>query len=153
MNNPNRPDQPNQPNQKTRRDFLTLLIQGGLFMTFISMVLPAVAYLLPITRRGPTSGLEEVGKEEDFPLWGHKKVEVNGSPVLVIRTPKEIKAFSAICTHLGCVVGWDSAKKLIACPCHAGFFNLEGNVVSGPPPKPLPIYEVVASDGKVFVKF
>ena len=50
-----------------------------------------------------------------------------------IRTPQGFRAFSAICTHLGCIVGWDAARHQIACPCHAGFFDINGRPVAGPP--------------------
>ncbi|MBI4353509.1 MAG: Rieske 2Fe-2S domain-containing protein, partial [Candidatus Omnitrophica bacterium] len=59
--------------------------------------------------------------------------------------------FSAICTHLGCVVDWNGRKREIECPCHAGSFGLEGEVLAGPPPKPLPAYPVSVVDGKIFV--
>lgn len=43
----------------------------------------------------------------------------------------------ATCTHLGCVVQWSEADKRYACPCHSGYFTQEGEVIEGPPPKPL----------------
>lgn len=145
------------PIQKTgpnlsRRDFLDWVIRGGLAATLAGFLLPALAYLWPVTQRGPAGGLKEVGREDDFPVWGAKKVVLEGGALLVIRTPQGFKAFSAICTHLGCVVAWNDGKREIECPCHAGFFDIEGRVVSGPPPRPLPAYPVSVADGKVFVK-
>ena len=136
----------------SRRDFLDWLIRGGLFTTLAGMLLPALAYLWPVTRRGPAVGMVEVGGVDEIPVLGSKKVILGGSAVLVVRTAKEFKAFSAICTHLGCVVFWDSQKGQIACPCHAGSFDLDGRVVAGPPPRPLPTFPVNVIDGKVFVK-
>lgn len=43
----------------------------------------------------------------------------------------------ASCTHLGCVVQWDETTQHYDCPCHAGSFTRAGDVVAGPPPKPL----------------
>lgn len=43
----------------------------------------------------------------------------------------------ATCTHLGCVVQWQEADQHYACPCHSGYFSREGQVMGGPPPKPL----------------
>lgn len=136
----------------SRRDFLGWLIRGGLFTTLAGMAVPALSYLWPVTRQGPIGGMVEVGREDEIPVWASKKVVLGGSALLVVRTPKEFKAFSAICTHLGCIVFWESLRKEIACPCHAGFFDLEGRVVSGPPPKPLMTYPVSVIDGKVMVK-
>ena len=63
-----------------------------------------------------------------------------------------VKAFSAICTHLGCVVDWNKGKNVIQSPCHDGRFNaVTGAVVSGPPPRALPAYELSVKDGKIYV--
>lgn len=43
----------------------------------------------------------------------------------------------ATCTHLGCNVRWREEAGGFACPCHEGFFSQEGEVISGPPPRPL----------------
>ena len=136
----------------SRRDFIDWIIRGGLLTTFLGMLFPALAYLWPVTRRGPAVGMMEVGRADEIPVGGSKKVVLGGSALLVVRTEKEFKAFSAICTHLGCIVYWDSEKKGIVCPCHAGVFDLDGRVVSGPPPRPLPIHTVSVTDGKIFVK-
>jgi Rieske Fe-S protein len=50
---------------------------------------------------------------------------------------KALHALSATCTHLGCQVRWDAATKNFRCPCHGGVFDAQGDVVSGPPPRPL----------------
>ena len=136
----------------SRRDFVDLIIKGGLLATLAGMLLPALQYILPVVRGGPAGGAQEVGRVDDIPLWEAKKVILGGSAILLIRTPEEVRAFSASCTHLGCLVEWDKNKKEIICPCHAGLFDLQGKVVSGPPPQPLPSYEVKVVDGKIYVK-
>ena len=76
------------------------------------------------------------------------------SYALVIRKepdPNSFVAFSAVCTHLGCNVTWDAKRKQIICPCHAGVFDLNGNVVSGPPPKPLPPLKVTVTEGVIYL--
>lgn len=47
------------------------------------------------------------------------------------------RAFSAICSHLGCRVSWNTDARQFHCPCHGGVYDREGRVVSGPPPQPL----------------
>ena len=49
-------------------------------------------------------------------------------------------------------VRWNAERRQIACPCHAGFFDVNGRVVSGPPPRPLSEYGVVIVNGEVMVK-
>lgn len=65
-----------------------------------------------------------------------------------------VRAMSATCTHLGCQVRWDGESKHFRCPCHGGVFDPAGNVVSGPPPRPLTELEarIDPSNGSVLVR-
>lgn len=138
--------------EMSRRDFLDGIIKGGILVTLSGMLFPALAYLWPVMGRGPKVDMEEVAGVDEIPVGGSKKVILGGSALLLVRTLQEIKAFSAICTHLGCVVDWNGPKREIVCPCHAGIFDLNGRVVSGPPPRPLPSYPVRVANGKIYVK-
>ena len=88
-----------------------------------------------------SSGLEETKPVEiplaELPIGGNKIITFGGSPAIVLRTPESIKAFSLICTHLGCIVQWQEAQQEFYCPCHDGRFDQFGEVISGPPPVPL----------------
>ena len=63
----------------------------------------------------------------------------------------KIVAISAGCTHLGCIVTWDEAEKIFKCPCHDGRFDVDGRVVSGPPPAPLKRHKTRIDNGKIFL--
>ncbi|MFZ5856950.1 MAG: ubiquinol-cytochrome c reductase iron-sulfur subunit [Chloroflexota bacterium] len=73
----------------------------------------------------------------DLPVGGTKAITYGGVPTLVMRTPESLRAFSLICTHLGCTVEWQANKKEFYCPCHDGRFDEFGDVLAGPPPIPL----------------
>jgi len=73
----------------------------------------------------------------DLPVGGTKAITYGGSPALVVRTRESLRAFSLICTHLGCTVQWQADKKGFYCPCHDGRFDEFGDVQAGPPPIPL----------------
>lgn len=60
-------------------------------------------------------------------------------------------AMSNVCTHLGCRVRWIAEQDRFFCPCHNGVFDQQGNVVSGPPPRPLNQYQVKVEDGQLFI--
>jgi Rieske Fe-S protein len=63
--------------------------------------------------------------------------------ILVFRDQgHQLRAFDARCTHEGCTVQYVAAQGDIWCACHNGRFNLDGRVISGPPPKPLPRYAI-----------
>ena len=63
-----------------------------------------------------------------------------------------IYALSTTCTHLGCRTSYDRRAKRIVCPCHGGVFDVQGNVVAGPPPVPLPTLTTRIEDGNVMVQ-
>jgi thiosulfate dehydrogenase [quinone] large subunit len=74
----------------------------------------------------------------------------DGSPDILIRSSDgSLKAFSAVCTHAGCTVGYENGT--IVCPCHGGEYNAEtGEVIAGPPPAPLEPKKVVESGGQIY---
>ena len=63
----------------------------------------------------------------------------------------EVIAISATCSHLGCIVTWDEEQKIFKCPCHDGRYDVEGRVISGPPPRPLKRHKSKIEDGKIFL--
>jgi cytochrome b6-f complex iron-sulfur subunit len=136
----------------SRRTFVDYLLGAGLLAWAAAFLSPVLSYIWPAQKRGPGTQTVSAGKVDEFAEWKTKIVAVSGHPVIVVRTPQGFRAFSAICTHLGCIVVWDEARKQIACPCHAGFFDLDGRVVSGPPPRALPEHGVVVVNNEVLVK-
>jgi Rieske Fe-S protein len=80
-------------------------------------------------------------------------------PVLLFRDPEgDLRVFVAECTHLDCVVGYEkhetnpeSDEDLILCGCHFGYFDLDGKVVSGPPPRPLRPFHWRLTDDKLVI--
>lgn len=137
----------------TRRKSIQLLLGFSIVATISGIVAPIIAYLIPRENAAAYGGPVNVGAVEDFPVNSGKIVSVNDKPVIVVNTKAGgLQAFSAICTHLGCVVSWSERKSVIHCPCHDGFFNaVTGAVVSGPPPLPLSRYELVVKDGSVLI--
>jgi Rieske Fe-S protein len=74
-------------------------------------------------------------------------------PAILLRLDERaVVAFSQQCTHLGCVVYYQAAENRWHCPCHEGNFStLTGDVISGPPPRPLGRIDVeVRDDGYVW---
>jgi thiosulfate dehydrogenase [quinone] large subunit len=74
----------------------------------------------------------------------------DGQPDIVVRDGSgDIRAFSAVCTHAGCTVGFEGGQ--IVCPCHGGTFDARsGAVISGPPPSGLTPRRVVESGGDIY---
>lgn len=87
----------------------------------------------------------------NLPVGGSHQITYGGLPVMVLRTKESIKAFSMICTHLGCTVQWREDKSEFYCPCHDGYFDQFGEVVAGPPPVPLEQFPVEIVGEQVIV--
>jgi Rieske Fe-S protein len=64
---------------------------------------------------------------------------------------REFIAMSNICTHLGCRIRWIADDEQFFCPCHNGVYDKEGNVLAGPPPRPLDRYPVKVENGRIFI--
>ncbi|MFN2197980.1 MAG: ubiquinol-cytochrome c reductase iron-sulfur subunit [Anaerolineales bacterium] len=156
----------NAENKVNRQNFLKTAIAGiGGFIT-IGMAIPAIAYII-----GPA--LQQNEQEESIGLGPVSKVEI-GEPTLFkvavqrstgwITNEEEISvyvytengrdfiALSNVCTHLGCRVRWITDQSEFFCPCHNGVFDKNGNVVSGPPPRPLDRYEVSVENDQLLIK-
>ena len=65
------------------------------------------------------------------------------SPVILVRVAEgDFCAFAGTCTHLDCIVEFHKDQKRIWCNCHNGEYNLHGQRVAGPPPRPLEPFKV-----------
>jgi cytochrome b6-f complex iron-sulfur subunit len=137
-------------NISSRRKFLvsTLGALGALFVGLATY--PLFRYLSP-RPTGEGKGLLTiprarvgVGQALFFQFQGHPAV-------LLQRAPGVFVAFSAICTHLGCIVRWLPDKGEFLCPCHAGRYSSDGTVIGGPPPKPLQTIPVALAGDNLMV--
>lgn len=119
-----------------RRKFLQSLITILGLTGLISFLYPLVRFLAPASGKAKVKQIRV--NKSDLPVGEAKDVALDSLPAIIINRPgKGMIAFSRICTHLGCLVDYDKGMGRIVCPCHGAIFDLEGNVLSGPPPKPL----------------
>ncbi len=113
-------------------------------------VYPAIRFLQP--RAVGTKSSVVVGDAEKFPRGSSQTVLLGDRPALVIRMDDgSFRAFVALCTHLQCTVGYSAKNKQIECPCHRGIYSVEGENISGPPPRPLTPLRVDYADGVLTV--
>ncbi len=61
----------------------------------------------------------------------------NGDKILLKKEANQWVVYSLVCRHRRCTVAWMPTDQIFACPCHAGRYDAEGAVISGPPPGPL----------------
>ncbi|MCX6136913.1 MAG: Rieske (2Fe-2S) protein [Ignavibacteriales bacterium] len=122
----------------SKRDFLKLILGGG-FLAWIGAVLyPIAAYLKPPKQNEVEVSSVKVGLLKDIEKDSGQIVKFGNKPVILVRTAAgDVRAFSAVCTHLECTVTYRKDFGMIWCACHNGKYDLNGRNVSGPPPRPL----------------
>ena len=126
-----------------RRTLLRWLLGGGFTASVVSFLYPAVKFMNPPTVPEASTNEVSAGKVQDLKPNSGKIVKFGSRPALLIHvSDTEWRAYSAICTHLNCTVQFQDSTRQIWCACHNGFYDLNGKVVSGPPPRPLEEYAV-----------
>ena len=155
------------PHQVSRRDFIkgTAAVVGGLIGALIGI--PSVAFLLsPAMKSGAeTEAVIALGPIENYPIGiptrfdftqtkvnGWERTATNYGLYVVRKSESEVRVFSDVCTHLGCRVTWHADQEHYLSPCHDGHFAILGNVISGPPPRPLDEFVTKIEGGELFVQ-
>jgi Rieske Fe-S protein len=128
-----------------RRRFLNWFLGSSFGAVVVSFLYPIVRFASPPLIPEATTNQVEAGDTADAQLMtkGFKIVRFGAEPVILLKvTDVEYKAFSATCTHLDCIVGYQKDRSRIFCNCHGGTYDLNGRNVAGPPPRPLTAYKV-----------
>jgi cytochrome b6-f complex iron-sulfur subunit len=139
--------------EQNRRGFLkTLWIGLGLVASaqFIGVI---YAYLKPRKQKIASEtfgGIIKAGPSDDFEK-GSVTAFRKGQFYLVRLEDGGFLALSRKCTHLGCTVPWVKNENQFICPCHSSAFNIKGEVLRAPAPRPLDIYAVVIENDVVKV--
>ena len=114
------------------------MLGAGFVSTLLAMVYPIWRYLIPPASGEPATSSAVAGRAADVKPDSGVIFKFGTKPALLVRTKDgELRAFSAVCTHLECTVQYKADTSQIWCACHNGLYDLAGNVVSGPPPRPL----------------
>ena len=128
--------------QPTRR-WVNLLLGSGLAASVASFLYPAIRYIIPPAVAESTSRSVVAAKAGELKNNTGKVFKFGSKPGLLVRTVDgTYRAVSAVCTHLNCTVQYREDLHQIWCACHNGLYDLEGRNVSGPPPRPLEVFEV-----------
>lgn len=138
----------------SRRDLLDLAVGSTTLMAAAAVLGPLGLYLATPGTERSTRAEVPVGRADAIPVGGARSRIIDGEEYVVVRRSEaSFHALSATCTHSEvCRVAWDPERRQLVCPCHRGVFDVFGNVVSGPPPRPLVRRDVVVRNGEVFVK-
>ncbi len=128
-----------------RRRFINWFLGTSFGALIASVVYPTIRFLSPPRIPEPSTAQIEAGQTNDPELLqkGFKIVRFGADPVIVVRVAEnDVRALTATCTHLDCIVGYQRDRSLIWCNCHGGAYDLNGRNVGGPPPRPLTALKV-----------
>ena len=137
--NPGYPERPGT----SRRRFLDYLLGTSAIATLGAIVYPIFKFMSPPQVVESTENSVVAAKLGEVPLNSGKIFKFGNKPGILVRTSAgELKAVSAVCTHLECIVQYRPDTKQIWCACHNGQYNLSGKNIGGPPPRPLEEFKV-----------
>jgi cytochrome b6-f complex iron-sulfur subunit len=131
----------------TRRNFIQLAL-AALGASWLGLLVQS--WLFPAKTSTQEAKPVEIALSE-LPVGSVKTTAYGGTPVVVLRTAESTRAFSLVCTHLGCIVQWQEGSKEFYCPCHDGRFDQFGEVIAGPPPVPLEQIPVSVQGERVII--
>ena len=121
-----------------RRRFLDALLAVGFVSTAVAIAYPVSQFLIPPASGEPATASASAGKAAALKPNSAHIFKFGNRPGIVVRTTDgDVRAFSAVCTHLECTVQFKLDTAQLWCACHNGTYDLGGNVVSGPPPRAL----------------
>lgn len=127
----------------SRRTFLDYLVGSSALATLGAIVYPIIKFITPPHIVESTESSVIAAKVAEVPKNSGKIFKFGNKPGILVRTDSgELKAFSATCTHLDCIVQYRPETKQILCACHNGQYNLNGKNIGGPPPRPLEEFQV-----------
>ena len=133
----------NTPKTPSRRKFLDYLLGFSAVSTLAAILYPIAKFMVPPQIVEAQQNSVPVGKNAEIPNNSGKIFKFGSKPGIIIRTETgQLRAFTAICTHLACIVQYDPKSKQIICACHNGIYDLNGKNIGGPPPRPLEAYTV-----------
>lgn len=136
----------------TRKSFLSKALIVWSSPLLLPLLYVIIRYIIPPTLREKVMAVMNLGKISEVPVDSARIVKFNKTPVILVRNSEgQIKAFSAVCTHLGCIVEYRSDDKNFHCNCHGSVFDVNGKNIGGPAPRPLQPYRVELKEDNIIV--
>ncbi len=119
----------------------------------VAVLYPVSRYLVPPQVGESTAGTVTLPiKPADVKANSGQIFKFGSRPGILVRTAAgELRAFSAVCTHLNCTVQYRPDLGHIWCACHNGHFDLNGRNIAGPPPRPLDAFVVNVRGDQIVV--
>lgn len=144
---------PAESGRSTRRRFLARALGAWGIVTAAPILGMILEYITPRKLAVAERQSLTIDSVRDIVAKGSEVLRFGSEPVIVIHTREgQFKAFSARCTHLGCIVHFQSQGwQHFYCNCHGSEYDVNGVNIAGPAPKPLPPYRVQLQDTSLVI--
>lgn len=154
-----------EPVAVSRRRFMELTFWGITGVTTLGLLGGATRFLAGNALEPKTTDWVEIGNISDLmpgsihqvnyslkakDAW--RTIDQKGSVYAYTEDGTDYVVLSATCTHLGCNVHWENDINQFYCPCHSGYFARNGDVISGPPPRPLARLPTKIEEGVLYAQ-
>ena len=142
-------NEPVSAEEMTRRRALAAIGGGALGVAGLGTLITGVSFMKPNVLFEPATRFA-VGRPEDISVG--TVLDLPRKKLFVVRSEAGFYAMSSVCTHLGCMVQYQKAagaKETFFCPCHGSRFDVKGEVVGGPAPRPLDRVLLTIDGGKL----
>jgi len=139
--------------QPARRRLMELLLGGGVLTSIASFLYPVARFLMPPAVADLGGDEVIAAKVGDLKPNSGKIFKFGMKPgLLLLNAQGEYKALSGTCTHLSCTVQYRDDLQQVWCACHNGLYDQNGRNISGPPPRPLEVFEVNVRGDEIVVR-
>jgi menaquinol-cytochrome c reductase iron-sulfur subunit len=153
--------------QMSRKEFVGIVTAAIGSVMGVLVGIPTISYLIaPALTKESADAWIPAGPVENYPvdvptLFNFNRTKVNGwektvNSYGVYVLHNEYGSFLALsnkCTHLSCRVNWKTDESAYICPCHDAYFAIDGQIISGPQPRPLDQYETKVEENTLFIHF
>ena len=136
-------------NPISRRKLIFYAWIGAAAIVMGELIGGTFAFLWPRRKQGKAENVFIAGKVTDLKVG--EVIPFRKEKAFIVRTDGGLLAMSAICPHLHCIVTWNEVLKKFECPCHGAKFNPRGEVLEGPPPRPLDLYKLQIVAGNLVI--
>jgi len=153
-----------EPQPISRRNFNVRAIYGLASLMGLALSAPAAMYIFATPKSKTETGWVDAGNVTDLRPGAPQQVSVLRLRVdgWKIRTERDtawivkngngtLTAFSPRCTHLGCAYRWEPGADKFVCPCHGSTFSINGDVISGPAPRPLDRFQIKIEGNRLWL--
>jgi Rieske Fe-S protein len=154
-------NEPGSTEVSRKKRLVTVIVVLGIGISMM-IALPIVSYFLSPAWQKNSATEAVIGRVSDleinqpqFVVYEERVKDgwyvstVSKGVWLVTTDGKTVIGFDPRCTHLACPYSWNSIANCFQCPCHGGKFDINGNVLAGPPPRPLDRLEITIQNGQI----